>query len=713
VLQESALFDFKNQPSPADFFSLRTLLIRHWPRLFTSEDSLWLSARIHADTLRERFTSTMQSLFVISDQSTDAFTLQHDPFHLADKALHRLAAFRPSPDIFFENGFITNRSRDRILIIVTAQSSSLDESTSQALTRVIEKAGEKVADQGVELTWMGAHRASLDNSAAIKKDIHLTAPVTILLIIIICLSVYGRFHYGLLVFVPTILGILFSFALYSVFNTISIIMIGFSAALAGMSVDYAIHFFYHLQSCPEDPTPARSIGRAILASAFTTAGAFAVLAFARIPALTQLGFLTALSILFVALFSLWALPAFFTARKNKGSRPKVNLPSIFSLFYTRLPLAKISWSFIALALVLWFFAIQITFDGDPDNLNGMAASTIKAQEKIEEHWRGIDEGTYCAVSGSSQAEALRNAEKQLVPCIESLIVSNTIFKTKTIVDILPSPAQQARNLDRWLSFWENQDRTLLKNTIIEVTEKMGIPADRFLPYCSQLIDTAAIPVLTLTSFPTGLQQGLIGNYLFEKKGLWYAGVPVILTKGAQWERLSKEALDHGVLAVNDALLGLRLMSLVKQGFSSILFIIPFFVIILLFIIFHKPGIVLLGVIPSLLSTGITLGAMSLLSLPINIVSSMVLAFIFGLGIDYTVFMIHTIQHSNLPTPRRYSQGASSISVAALTTLSGLGMMVFASHPVLSLLGKVGTLGILSSYAAAIITVPALRSYFMK
>ncbi|MBD3390856.1 MAG: MMPL family transporter, partial [Chitinivibrionales bacterium] len=321
TLAASGLFDMSGPASPEEFMALRNLLLENWPNLFARADSAWVASRLNADTLSRRLDRRLASLFTFSDMAADGFAMRHDPFGLAAFGLRRLAALKPVEDVFFEDGFITNEDRSRILILVRIAGSGMDERTARATGTVFDKLEKMLRARGLRMVWMGAVRASRDNVDTVKRDVHFTAPIAAALILGICFLIYRRFYYGFLALVPTIAGILLTLALFSLAARVSIIMVGFGAALLGITIDYAVHYLYHLDAVPEDRRPAATLAPPILASALTTAGAFAVLVVAGIPGLSQLGLVTAGGILIVAFLSIVALPAFVTpAAPGTGRR---------------------------------------------------------------------------------------------------------------------------------------------------------------------------------------------------------------------------------------------------------------------------------------------------------------------------------------------------------------------------------------------------------
>ena len=168
-----------------------------------------------------------------------------------------------------------------------------------------------------------------------------------------------------------------------------------------------------------------------------------------------------------------------------------------------------------------------------------------------------------------------------------------------------------------------------------------------------------------------------------------------------------------MLAVNSVVLGLRVVTIIKAGFLKCIIYIPFVILCILLVMLRNIRYTLSALIPIFSATGITLGIMAAFHLPINVVSLMIFAFIFGLGIDYALLMVYMCRKGISESEDFIPHGAASVTIAACTTLAGLGILAVARHPVLSVLGKVGMIGIISSYVCAVILVPLLTKRYLE
>jgi predicted exporter len=707
-LKKSEQFAFQGEMTPEDFFQLRNVIIQNWPVLFSRKDSIWVSRRLTKDSLSTRFDRTISGLFTFSDAAYDGFLLQQDPFGVAQFSLAKLEAFKPVKEMVIRDGFITNKTNDRILFFANLNGPGMNDTYAREAKKNIEAVENYCKENGFTLTWMGAIRASVDNTDTIKHDVYVTLPIVIILIVVICLLIYSRFYYGILAFFPTVLGIIITLAVFLTFGKLSIIILGFGAALLGITVDYAIHYLFHIDDAPEDKNPVGTLTGPIFASAFTTAGAFTVLIIAGIPGLAQLGSVTASGIIIVAILSLTILPLVIKSSKKKHDyHPRLKLNKWFTAFYRAGYDRKLFFPLLILFLFGCFFLPGVTFDGDPNNMNKMKSETVDAEKSLRKNWGDIQSGTYLVVTDTGCNSVCRKVEKVLQPVIDTLNSLQVIFPASVFTHLLPSEETQRANRQRWSAVFTPEIIFSMRQVIDSVTAKYGLEPEKFYTCLKGIVSIDSEEAIGQQDYPASFREGLLGNYLRYDGSLWYANVPVFPVSDTAWSNIDRIAKNNNILAVNGAMLGLRVVDIIKTGFFRCLVYIPFVILCILFIMLRSVRYTIAAFIPALCATGLTLGIMVLCNVAVTIVSLMVFAFIFGLGIDYTLLMLYMCRKSLKENKDYNPHAAGSITVAAGTTLAGLGVLAIAQHPVLSVLGKTGIIGIVSSYVCALIIVPHL------
>ncbi|PLX05399.1 MAG: hypothetical protein C0594_07560 [Marinilabiliales bacterium] len=109
----------------------------------------------------------------------------------------------------------------------------------------------------------------------------------------------------------------------------------------------------------------------------------------------------------------------------------------------------------------------------------------------------------------------------------------------------------------------------------------------------------------------------------------------------------------------------------------------------------------------------TLGIMGLLGIDFTIFSVVISTFIFGLGIDYSIFITRGLMqeykfgYKNLPSYK------TSILLSALTTIVGIGVLLFAKHPALQSIAALSVIGIVSVVLISYTLQPVLFWYLVE
>src|SRR4030095_124179 len=88
----------------------------------------------------------------------------------------------------------------------------------------------------------------------------------------------------------------------------------------------------------------------------------------------------------------------------------------------------------------------------------------------------------------------------------------------------------------------------------------------------------------------------------------------------------------------------------------------------------------------------TLGLMVWLGLPIDMMNSVFVIFIIGIGEDYSVFLVTSKLDEWRGHPPGLAATSASVLISALTTIFGFAVLVFARHPALFSLGTTVLLG---------------------
>ena len=99
--------------------------------------------------------------------------------------------------------------------------------------------------------------------------------------------------------------------------------------------------------------------------------------------------------------------------------------------------------------------------------------------------------------------------------------------------------------------------------------------------------------------------------------------------------------------------------------------------------------------------------MGILGLSFNIFNIIISTFIFGLGVDYAIFMTNGLIKEYETGERHLPIYRTSIILSVITTILGVGVLIFAKHPALYSIALVCLLGILTALMVTFVIQPIL------
>jgi predicted RND superfamily exporter protein len=183
---------------------------------------------------------------------------------------------------------------------------------------------EGIVTDGPVLTYL---TVTAMNSAGLQSVV-ATVIMAMILLMIVYFVFYRTVMVGLLSTIPIVLVIGWVFGSMFVLNIpLNVVTIMIAALTIGLGITYAIHishrFLEDLESRPWKDALCNTVGHtgaALFGAAATTIGGFGMLTFSVLPPMAQFGMVTALSIFYSFLASVFVLPSFLAiwARRKYG-----------------------------------------------------------------------------------------------------------------------------------------------------------------------------------------------------------------------------------------------------------------------------------------------------------------------------------------------------------------------------------------------------------
>lgn len=165
-------------------------------------------------------------------------------------------------------------------------------------------------------------------------------------------------------------------------------------------------------------------------------------------------------------------------------------------------------------------------------------------------------------------------------------------------------------------------------------------------------------------------------------------------------------------ATEAAVINLEAGKVVTGAFAQALVSALGVISLLLLLLLPKRRDALLVLAPLLLAALLTSAAMVLLELPFNFANVIALPLLLGVGVDSGVHMVH--RYHTVPPRDGDLLGTSTsraVLLSALTTLCSFGALAFSPHPGAASMGRLLTIGIITTVLCTLLVLPALLTRF--
>lgn len=646
------------------------------------------------DGLYERLTSPMA--MVVGDM------VRRDPLSLGSHLLRRFERFGSENRYTLYDGHLFTENLGAMLIFLSPAHAMGSTGNNDRLVEALEGAAERVGEEySVEITSVGGPVVAVHNARRIKHDTALTLTLALVVIItVICCSFRSRRAIPLII-VPPLFGALFALAVISLTQgSISAIAVGAGAVILGIALSYSIHVVSHTNHCSDPREIIRDLSYPLTIGCLTTIGAFVALTFTGSVLLHDLGLFSALALIGTTLFCLVVLPHFLRPKAGAAKSGLLRLIERVNGY----PYERNGWlvgGIVVVTVVMLFFYRDASFDSDMTSLGYVPERIARAEQRIDEEFSARSRQIYL-VSRSDEQHSLEQVMAKLRHRGE---VENYISAADFVID---STTQHER-IARWEAFWATRREATL--SLFEQTiERRGFRRGAF-PQLAEMLTTqyvpcgythdelAEAPLLSDWLNPTDEGLLLVGRITLdgEDKAAVYGAI----------ERESEAAI------IDRAYFSARMADEASQDFNFILFVSSLIVFAALYITYGRIELALLTFLPMAISWVIILGLMALLDIRFNIVNIILATFIFGIGDDFSIFIMDGLREEYATDRRMLSTHKTAIFFSAFTTIVGMGVLILAQHPALKSIALVSVLGMAVVVVVAYTLQPFLFRLFIS
>lgn len=563
----------------------------------------------------------------------------------------------------------------------------------------------------VEVLMHGAVVEAANNASTMKRDIGITIGISLVLILLyLCISFksYNIIWQNVL---PIVYGTFLALAcMYWIKGGISLMALGMGSVILGVALSYCIHVIVHQRFVGDVEQMLTDESIPVCLGCLTTIGAFLGLMFTESELLKDFGLFATFELLGSTFFVLVFLPHFLNVKDAKHSKKAFKLiDKINNYPYDRNPIIIIA---LCIIIVIGFiFSGKVQFDNDLKHIGYESEAFKKSQQLYAEKNDHGGVQRYYAVTSTDLDEAL-DANMAISATLDSLRQSGVLINYTPVASLLfQSQAEQERRIAAWQRYWTPEKVAQVMATVKAAAVKNELSPDIFVPF-QAMVEAEYEPG---NLYESGIvPEGLLCNFIEETDGRYLIFNAPQLSKDKVGEVSDLVAARPHVVVMDPLYYTGSMISLIHKDFNMALLISSIFVFVVLLLSFRDILISLLAFMPMFLSWYVVQGWMAILGLSFNMINIVISTFIFGIGVDYSIFVMKgLIDRQRQESSKLLEYHKVAIFFSALVLIIVMGSMLFAKHPTIVSIGGCALIGMVSTILITYTLQPLIFHWLIK
>jgi uncharacterized protein len=682
------------------------VIYKHLPSFLTEKDLVILDSITRPEAIRATLENNYRQLASPSGMAMKKIIVK-DPVGVSKLVLKKLLDLQYNDDFeLYDNYFFTKDHRHLLFFVSTSFPPNDTGHNSTFLAKLDDLIQQtSIAHSAVVAKYFGAVAVAAGNATQLNRDTILTVSIMIVMMFVFLFGFLRKKSAPFLILIPVLFGGLFSITtIYLIQGTISVLAIAAGSIILGIAINYSLHFLSHLKETGDVRQVVKDLVGPMTLGSATTVLAFLSLKFANASMLSDIGLFAGFSLIGAALCSLILLPHllsnnFFGADgTSQGWKVKLFL---LQPQHTRYLIPTI---FLLTPLML-YFASDVRFNNDMNKLNFMSGELKESEAELNEITQYASKSVFVVADAGNLEDALRKNEKVL-PHLEQLKKDGTLKKYSSVSSFLISDSLQRLRIARWNAYWTKEKKVSVINDLGVAATNLKFNAVATTNFDS-LINRRYVP---MSGEPFNMmRQNFFDDYITEKNGR-----ATVVTLAS----VAPQQLDHFYDAISNSqqaeafdkrMITNLFVSNVHADFTFIVTVTSVLVFLVLLLSYGRIELTLIAFVPMLITWIWILGSMALIGIEFNIINVMISTFIFGLGDDYSIFVMDGLLKEYKTGQQTLPSVQDSIFLSAITTISGLGVLIFAQHPALKSIAAISIIGIVMVWIMSQTLAPFLFS----
>lgn len=634
-----------------------------------------------------------------------------DPLGLGSEALKHLQDFQLEANYEIYDEHIFSKDGSTLLMFITPVFSTGSTGKNDELIKILEEELQHVQGESptIRAEYFGGPSVGVYNARQIKKDTILTSSLALLIIIVFISLVFKRKRSIPLIITPVLFGGLFAlFLIFFIKGSISAIAVGAGSAVMGIALSYSIHMLAHQNHVSTVQQLIKEIAYPLTVGSFTTIGAFMGLIFTSSDLLRDFGLFASLALVGTTLFCLIYLPHFLKGQADvKQGRVLRIIEKINAYSYE-----KNKWlvgGILLITIICLFTSQKVGFNNDMMSLNYEPQHLKQSEEKLMQLFDSGEKTVLFVSVGKDMNQATETyavTNQKLSTLKEQGLIKDYASASQFLI----SPQEQQLRLKRWKDYWTDEKQQQIREQLETAAAEYRFRPGSFDPFYQWLNQPFG------EYHYTAQEDDLSGKLLNE----WQTSADSITmlisqirisdqNKETVYQHFSK---DQDVVIFDRSYFANKWVSAINDDFYLILYISSFLIFFALWFSYGRIELTLMSFLPMLVSWVIILGLMGILGVEFNIINIILSTFIFGIGDDFSIFIMDGLQNKYRTGQKVLNSHKTAIFFSAFTTVVGMGALVFAKHPALQSISLISILGMIAVVLVAYTIQPLIFRFFI-
>ena len=679
-------------------------------------DTAWYKD-IEALLTKESIDKQMEENYhiVMADETgMDSQLIAMDPIGLRNIVISRFLGDEEGfiGGVTMEDGHIFCPDKTVALAYLSPSFDPMDSGKAGKMVRMIARTQKEYeeAHPDLKLHIHGNPQGSVSNAGTIKNDVYWTVGLSLLIILVIILLSFHSLTFVWQQVLPIAYGTVFSMAcMYWLKGFMSLMALGLGAIVLGVAISYCLHVLIHYYYVGDVEKMLRDESTPVFLGCITTVGAFMGLLFTESDLLRDFGLFATFALIGNTFFALVFLPHFLDPKQIKFKHTH-GFPLVERI--NNLPWDRKPW-FVGVLLVLIAVGIilspKVKFDNDLRNLD-YDNPVLTASQNLynEKNADGFSHMYFAAWAEDNLDEALEYNDG-LFKSLENLKASGLVKGYNPVTNLLfRSKASQEQRIQAWKAFWTPERVSRLKTLVNRSAMEHDLLPYMFEPFFNLLTSDYEPGDLYASGI---IPPGLMSNYIEQQEtGRFMVFTDVSYAQEDQdkvWDAVT--ANDH-VIVLEPFYYCREVVEIVHDDFSTTLWISSLFVLIVLLVSFRNIWIALLAFFPMFVSWYVMQGYMALFGLEFNLINVVISTFIYGIGVDYSIFVMEgLLREARDGENRTLKYHKVAIFYSALVLAIVTCSLIFATHPSIHSIGLITLIGM----ASTILITYSLQPYLFR